>query len=1056
MTYTGVLDIGTVESTDTTDIVAAFVNGECRGVARPTYIAGLKRSIVFLMVYSNVNKGDSVIFKIFDKSNGLTYNASNSEIFTNDSRLGTSDVPYHFQCIIPSSNTEIVSFGIAGTDAVAEINAMTKIISIELPFKTDITALVCEYVLSDGATAEIDATLQTSGETSNNFTDTVLYTVTAENTIVSQDWTVIISKTAPKKETAIMGFEFADQVAPAIIDAATHTVNIEIFASASIQDLIAQFTLSEGASAHVNNIVQTSGLSSNDFSDTVIFRIMAEDVAQTQDWKVVVKQILPRTDAEILSFAFDGQVADAVINNNDHTVAVEIYQSAPITSLIAEFSLSRSTTANINGTPQTSKTTANDFSAPVEFTVIAEDGITSQTWMITVTQSAEGNTDSQIEEFSLGSISIETIIDPVNHTIKVTVPEGTSVDSLVPEFKLPYGATVRLDDSVQASGQTANDFTDTLTYIVTAEDGITEQTWKVIVTGHIKYVYSNDADILSFTVNGQVGSTEINESEKRIMLKIAFDVDQTALIADFTASANTKVTINSVDQASGTTVNNFSDTLAYRVLAEDGVTEQIWHVVVIKMDEVIVSSKANIDDYVVNRQTKPALIDVDKKTITITVVFGTDLTTIKSYFTVSDGASATVNAKEQLSGKTANDFTDTVRYMVLAEDRITVATWNIVVVQAPEFTLNSDANILSFNIISSDEVGIVDADNKHILIPVAYGSDLSSMTATFFLSNGATAFVNTVKQESGMTKNSFSDTVRYKVVAEDGLASAIWSIIVSPAPAPVRDTATEILSFSLNTTGEIIKIDKSSKSVAVELPFGTNTNSLTATFTLSTGATASIGGFAQTSGVSSNKYTSALTYTILAEDTIAKSEWTVKVNVLKNTEAKVSSFELKSNNGVCMINPETKTIYINGDENMDLSSVIINFKTSANAVVTVNDKTQTSGITANDFRGTVIYKIFSEDGKTIEYWTVSADKLNATANETINNIAYNVYPTEISNGTATIISPIASSYKITTQSGKVIATGELTNGENQININTNTSGWMFVLIGEEVFPLNVK
>jgi len=75
---------------------------------------------------------------------------------------------------------------------------------------------------------------------------------------------------------------------------------------------------------------------------------------------------------------------------------------------------------------------------------------------------------------------------------------------------LPYGATIRLNDSLQTSSVTANNFTDTLTYVIIAEDGVTEQAWNIIVTGNIEIVKSTVTDILSFNVTGQSGNTTIN------------------------------------------------------------------------------------------------------------------------------------------------------------------------------------------------------------------------------------------------------------------------------------------------------------------------------------------------------------------------------------------------------------------------------------------------------------------------------------------------------------------------------------------------------------------
>ena len=56
------------------------------------------------------------------------------------------------------------------------------------------------------------------------------------------------------------------------------------------------------------------------------------------------------------------------------------------------------------------------------------------------------------------------------HTISVSVPSGTSRTALVFDFRTT-GATVKVGSTVQTSGVTPNDFTNSVTYTVTAADG---------------------------------------------------------------------------------------------------------------------------------------------------------------------------------------------------------------------------------------------------------------------------------------------------------------------------------------------------------------------------------------------------------------------------------------------------------------------------------------------------------------------------------------------------------------------------------------------------------
>src|SRR5687768_14203985 len=72
MTVAGVAIIECMESADENDIVAAFINGEVRGVqALNTEIAG--RIFAYMIIYDNDFTGNEISFKIYDASTDTIY-----------------------------------------------------------------------------------------------------------------------------------------------------------------------------------------------------------------------------------------------------------------------------------------------------------------------------------------------------------------------------------------------------------------------------------------------------------------------------------------------------------------------------------------------------------------------------------------------------------------------------------------------------------------------------------------------------------------------------------------------------------------------------------------------------------------------------------------------------------------------------------------------------------------------------------------------------------------------------------------------------------------------
>lgn len=92
----------------------------------------------------------------------------------------------------------------------------------------------------------------------------------------------------PSSETDIIGFSLSEQTAAAIISSIDHTINIEVTKETDVSALVATYTLSPGATAKVNGIVQVSSTTTNDFTDPVTYRVTAEDELTSQDWVVTV------------------------------------------------------------------------------------------------------------------------------------------------------------------------------------------------------------------------------------------------------------------------------------------------------------------------------------------------------------------------------------------------------------------------------------------------------------------------------------------------------------------------------------------------------------------------------------------------------------------------------------------------------------------------------------------------------------------------------------------------------------------------------------------------
>ncbi len=95
--------------------------------------------------------------------------------------------------------------------------------------------------------------------------------------------------------------------------------------------------------------------------------------------------------------------------------------------------------------------------------------------------------------------------------------------------------------------------------------------------------------------------------------------------------------------------------------------------------------------------------------------------------------------------------------------------------------LSNQANIESFAFNEQSAPATINPNTRVISISVNPGTNLTNLAAIFTLSDGATAFIGDVAQESGITVNDFSALKLYRIVAEDGVTSKTWRVNVSVA-----------------------------------------------------------------------------------------------------------------------------------------------------------------------------------------------------------------------------------------------------------------------------------
>lgn len=714
---------------------------------------------------------------------------------------------------------------------------------------------------------------------------------------------IIVTGTQVTSDAEILTFDIPGQVS-SLVTSVGATVDIVMPYGTDVTALVPSITVSAGAT-----ISPLTGVA-QDFTSSVPYTVTAGDGTTTKTWTVTVNVLSASNAAEIVSFDIPTQ-ASSTINTGLATVDIIMPMGTDVTALIPSITISAGATISpLTGVVQ-------DFTNPVIYTVTAEDGTTIKTWTVTVTLQLSAL--AEILTFDIPS-QVSSTISSIPATIDIVMPFGTDVTALIPAITISTNATVSPLTGV------AQDFTSSVVYAVTAEDGTTVKNWTVTVTVQPA---SNAAEILTFDIPLQISST-INSGPATIDLVFPTGTDVTALIPTITISTGATISpLSGVAQ-------DFTTPVTYIVTAEDG-TPKNWTATVTFVDIVVPivlwNFPNNPDDSIADGGIAANLTKLIITNSAGTVGFASAGATTNSArntgwtggldtkyweveFTTEGYKNITLASKQRSSSTGPKDFK--IQYKigiggtwvdvpsaviataadwttgVLPEMTLPTATFNKtsvylrwimasnlavgggnvvaagasniddIIVNGVAVTVSDAAEIITFD-IPTQVSSVVNSTDATVNIVMPYGTDVTALVPTITYSANAT-----IAPASGVVQD-FTSPVNYLVTAQDGITTRIWTVTVSLSPAPSNEA--EILTFNIptNVSSTITSV---AATVDVLMPIGTDVTALIPTIAVSTGATISpLSGIAQ-------DFTAPVTYIVTAEDGSTTKIWTVTVNLV--------------------------------------------------------------------------------------------------------------------------------------------------------------------------------
>ncbi|MFN4127706.1 beta strand repeat-containing protein, partial [Pannonibacter indicus] len=431
----------------------------------------------------------------------------------------------------------------------------------------------------------------------------------------------------------------------------------------------------------------SSAINLNVGSNIITVVVTAEDGTTTETYTVDVTRA-PSTDATLSNLVLSqGTLTPGFASGTtSYTASVgNAVTSLTVTPTVTD----ANATVTVNGNIVASGNASTNIPLSVgdnTITVIvtAQNGTTTQTYTVTVTRA--GATDATLSNLVLSQGTLTPGF--ASGTTSYTASVGNAVTSLtVTPTVTDANATVTVNGNIVASGNASTNIPlsvgdNTITVIVTAQNGTTTQTYTVTVTraGATDATLSNL--VLSqgtLTPGFASGTTSYTASVGNAVTSLTV----TPTVAD----ANATVTVNTVPVTSGNAsgainLNVGSNIITVVVTAEDGTTTETYTVTVTRAG----ATDATLSNLVLSQGTlTPGFAS---GTTSYTASVGNAVTSLTVTPTVTDAnATVTVNGNTVTSGNASgainlNVGSNIITVVVTAEDGTTTETYTVTVTRA--------------------------------------------------------------------------------------------------------------------------------------------------------------------------------------------------------------------------------------------------------------------------------------------------------------------------------------------------------------------------------------
>jgi len=650
---------------------------------------------------------------------------------------------------------------------------------------------VTSKVQDAGATIKVNGTAVASGEASAPIAlaigpNVINIVVTAQDGIATKTYTITISRGAT--DATLSSFTISNgTLSPAFSASTTSYTDAIANITAGITVLLT--TDDPNATVTANGTTITSGVRSPEIpinvgSNTLSIIVTAQNGVTSQAYTIIITRP-PSTNALLASIT-TSPVETLVGTTGPGYLNFNAAAANSVTSIqVIPTAKDPTATITVNGTPvasgSPSQAIALNLGTNTITTVLtAQDGVTTKTVIITVTRLPSA--DATLSNFTISNGTLSPVFSPGTTSYSDVISNFTSSITVLPTTNNP-GATITVNGISLASGVRSSEIpmnvgSNTVTVIVTAQNGTTTKTYTIAVNRTLSSnaLLSSIALSPATTLTGATGPGYLNFTAAVINSTSSVQVIPTA--QDATAT----ITVNGAAVASGSASASIPlltgpNTITTVITAQDGVTTKTVIITITRaqsanasLSALKISSGTLAPAFATATTTYTASVTNATTSITITPTTSDATATVKVNGTIVSSGSASIPIALSLGANVINTI-------VTAQNGTSTQTYKITVTRVA----STDALLTSIKFTPAATLTIASGPS-YVNYTTSVPYTTTSVTVTSTVQDAtATIAVNGTTVASGVASPSIplnvgSNVINIVVTAQNGVTTKTYTI----------------------------------------------------------------------------------------------------------------------------------------------------------------------------------------------------------------------------------------------------------------------------------------